>query len=433
MIMSAHQSGESVHGLPPRPAPSEMLETPRDPTRFAFHLADSWRPPNEFSFRNKDDAPRFPHKGDSYRPPPRSRRSGAQERNQRSVENNGNLHPAVNHLTRRQKRGGWGRNGGGRGNRVATAERPLLSIRQGDATEQMFGMFGDVNGTQHFLPVNDVSDSDEEQMEESESDKDDSGGVSLNKSGTDTALDSATGDSVERPAKRRAFGLAESGLESEANIPRWSNPDPYTSLPPIDDQQRKKKDVVKIIRKARIVAEKQSAPQNQVAANDDFISFGFEDDPSSTDDGTPSRPASRASRDSERGRLGVAGAPSGPSRFSHLNYLRDQGIQSPPGVQGISISSQSMGPPPGLELLAQAAASVAKADLDLVQDSALGNRKRTHDDVIKGAAQPRRRGRNSLKVAQGSLTKNWVPSRDVDSTPWLNNGSSCKSENAGFR
>ena len=433
MIMSSYRRGDyhepAVHQLPPRPAPPEKSEVPRDPTRYDFRDGDSWRPENEFSFRNKDDAPRFPQKPDVYRPI-RSGKYGVQDRNQRAVENNYNVRQADNHLNPQQKRGARSRNRRGRGNRVATAERPLLSVRQGDATEQMFGMGGDMNGTQRFLPASDMSDSEEEKMEESESDKDESGGVSLNESGMEIALDDTTGESIEPPAKKRALGLSKSGLESGASIPRWSNPDPYTSLPPIDDVQRKKKDVVKIIRKARIVAEKQSVPQSQVAANDDFISFGFEDESSSTDDRTPS---GFASRDVKLGRLGVSGAPSGPGRFSHLDNLRDQGLQSAPGLQGISISAESMGPPPSLESLPKGTPNVAKIDLDPVQDPALGNRKRTHDDVIKGAARPKKRRRQALQSFNGSLTEDWVPSRDTDLTPWLIYGSNYQSENAGFR
>lgn len=431
MIMSSYRPGDyhesTVHRLPPRPAPSEMPETPRDPALFNIRDGDSWRPQNEFSFRNKDDAPRFPQKADVYRPG-RPMKYGAQERNQRPDENNYNVRPADNHLNSQPKRGNRNR---GRGYRVATAERPLLSIRQGDVTEQMFGVVGDMNGTQRFLPANDMSDSEEEQMEESESDKDESGGVSLNKFGTEVALDSATGDITEPPAKRRATGLSKSGLESEANIPRWSNPDPYTSLPPVDELQRKKKDVVKIIRKARIVVEKQLIPQSQVAANDDFISFGFEDESPSTGDDSPSR---AARRDFELSGHGAPGAPSGPRPFSHLNNLRDQGFQRAPGSQAVSMSAESMGPPPGLESLTQAALSAAKIGPDQVQDPALGNRKRTHDDVIKGTAwPPRKRKKESLRSAQGSLTEDWVPSLGTDPTPWLMYGSNCQSESAGFR
>lgn len=294
----------------------------------------------------------------------------------------------------------------------------------------MFGTVGDMNGTRRFLSANDMSDSEEEQMEESESDKDESGGVSLNKPGTGIAFDGATGDSIEPRTKRRALGLSNSGLEGEANIPRWSNPDPYTSLPPTDDL-RKRKDVVKIIRKARIVVEKQVVPQNQVAANDDFISFGFEDESSSTDDVAPSR---SASKDVELRGQGAPGAPSGPSRSSHLNSLRDQSLQSAPGSQGVSISAESMGPPPGLESLTQAAPRVGKIEFDLDQDLALGNRKRNHDDEITGAARPPgKRQKGSLQSAQGSLTEDWFPIEHADSAPWLVYGSTCQSESAGFR
>ena len=188
---------------------------------------------------------------------------------------------------------------------------------------------------------------------------------------------------------------------------------------------------MKIIRKARIVAEKQDLPQSQVAANDDFISFGFDDESSSTDD-APSR---SADRDVAFGGLGAPVAQSGSTRFSHSKNLRDQGLQSAPGSQGISLSAESMGPPPGLGSLTLAIPSVAKIDLDLAQDHALGNRKRTHDDVIRGPAQPPRKLKTGyLQSALGSLTEDWVPILDTDSTPWLTHRSNdCQYESAGFR
>src|SRR2546423_6614747 len=59
---------------------------------------------------------------------------------------------------------------------------------------------------------------------------------------------------------------------------RWSNPDPYTSLPPLDDTTRKRKDVVKLIRKARV--EPAATPKNSVANDQDFISFDVDGDDS---------------------------------------------------------------------------------------------------------------------------------------------------------
>jgi non-canonical poly(A) RNA polymerase PAPD5/7 len=83
---------------------------------------------------------------------------------------------------------------------------------------------------------------------------------------------SASGDEEHRSKRLRLE--ANSTLTSEA--PRWSNPDPYTSLPPVDDSSRKRKDVVKLIRKARV--ETAAAPGTVVANDQDFISFDIDDD-----------------------------------------------------------------------------------------------------------------------------------------------------------
>lgn len=61
--------------------------------------------------------------------------------------------------------------------------------------------------------------------------------------------------------------------------PKWSNPDPYTVLPPEPvELPGKKKDVVKMIRKAKVEMTKPNMEGvNPVTANDDFISFDFDD------------------------------------------------------------------------------------------------------------------------------------------------------------
>jgi non-canonical poly(A) RNA polymerase PAPD5/7 len=61
------------------------------------------------------------------------------------------------------------------------------------------------------------------------------------------------------------------------SVPKWSNPDPYTALPPPDETTGKKTDFVKLIRKAKNQEAEKAAAHNSVAANDDFISFGDED------------------------------------------------------------------------------------------------------------------------------------------------------------
>ena len=82
-------------------------------------------------------------------------------------------------------------------------------------------------------------------------------------------MDVSNSENDSRPAKRQRYAK-EADL---GDTPRWSNPDPYTSLPPMDSAERKRKDMVKIIRKARNTS--LSTDEMAPLQNDqDFISFG---------------------------------------------------------------------------------------------------------------------------------------------------------------
>jgi len=98
-----------------------------------------------------------------------------------------------------------------------------------------------------YIPIEDVSDSSEAEMDMSD-DEDDSESAEPKKKQIKTMKKAADGNSV----------------------PKWSNPDPYTALPPVEES-RKRKDVVKLIRKARVEAATAKAENSPV---DDFISFG---------------------------------------------------------------------------------------------------------------------------------------------------------------
>ncbi|KAF2432735.1 hypothetical protein EJ08DRAFT_111604 [Tothia fuscella] len=67
------------------------------------------------------------------------------------------------------------------------------------------------------------------------------------------------------------------------SVPKWSNPDPYTVLPPVEDVV-KKKDVVQLIRKAKVTAEQEKQKRNDVADNVDFISFDMDESENETED-----------------------------------------------------------------------------------------------------------------------------------------------------
>ncbi|KAL8702088.1 MAG: hypothetical protein Q9224_000172 [Gallowayella concinna] len=275
-----------------------------------------------------------------------------------------------------------------------------------------------------FLPAEDVSDSGEEDMDESDAEDEFEMGQA-SPTIFSSSMDGPTSGSelthlepiLEPPAKRRATAAARDSKQ-EASVPQWSNPDPYTVLPPVDEAQRKRKDVVKIIRKARIVAEKETTIENQVAANDDFISFG-------------EIPKSRSPSPSESDQ--GPEVPTGPRSFSHLNNLYGPHHNGAPGTTELRQSTKDLGPPPGLTngSWAKPKPAARRPDLYPEQAEALGNRKRTQDDEIKGEAiKMSVRGRKP--PASGSLLRGWKPLENANPTPWVVDDHRATA-NAGFR
>lgn len=424
--MSPYRVGDyqepSIYDLPPPPPPPEMPPLPN--AAYSFRGGDSWRPDNnhassqnnEFSFRNNRDAPQYLREHDRAVSP---RYYGNQGRSHQHSEKRDRYRQGSNYGTSAQ-RGNY--NGVQRGNRrVATAARPLLSLKQGDSPVLMLGTVDGSDVGMRFLPANDMSDSDEEQMDVSESDQDQVDGENANlmEMATGSGIDNETEIDIEPPAKKRALGTMRNVSANEASIPKWSNPDPYTSLPPTDDSLRKKKDVVKIIRKARIATSKSTNTTSQVAANDDFISFGFEEE--STLKVASNLPLSPVIKGDEEG-IGAPNAPSGPRQFNHLQTLHEN-FSRAPGTQDLPLVADKLGPPPGLNY----------AD-DTMNDSPLGNRKRTHDDVIKSSLErPAIRKKGFLGTSNGSLIEEWIPRNGTDSTPWHDPRRTYQTENMGFR
>ncbi|KAI9823063.1 MAG: hypothetical protein M1832_002717 [Thelocarpon impressellum] len=277
----------------------------------------------------------------------------------------------------------------------ATHERPLLRSRRGSTPEQLAGMSENVKATRRFIPADDVSDSDEQEMEV------DSGSES------DSGEEGPRPDDSEGPPRKRQ--MQAKPISTEAGPPKWSNPDPYTALPPPDESQRKKKDVVKLIRKARVAAREEEQAKSAVADNDDFISLDFADDstPKPDEDISPVK--------------GSAGAPSGPEQFSHRQNLRNDLDQGAPGTNGATPNSGRLGPPPASLPGRPEPAPSASADVwpPPTTDAALGRRKRTHDDEIKENAGPAPKRSLPRTDVHQSVWKQWVPQGGTDPTPWL--------------
>jgi len=389
------------------PPPGTMPPLPRGPPPpyDQYRGGDSYRPPQaDFSFRS-NNLPQFPqeHTQENVLSRPRN-----------DHNDNKNLNQARRGRTYKPRAA----------YRAAPADRPLLRHHdQIDSTEQMLGM---TNG-QQFIAPEDISDSDEEEMDESDSDagQSDSNDVVVVPMPMGAEGDQATEESLEPAPKRRALTNTSQNARDGASEPKWSNPDPYTVLPPVDEQ-RKRKDVVKLIRKSRKENEGSATALNQVAANDDFISFGMEDD----EVAAPSSP-SLDGRDSFGG--GVPGAPSAPRSFSHLQNLHGQ---EPLEISDQPAFARSLNPLPRtaqdltnvpVEIVLDTPYDQSTSNAKIVRggDEGLGSRKRTRDDNIKGY-------KNGASHINGSILHDWVPLPGTNPTPWLRKPETLTA-NAGFR
>ncbi|KAI2602109.1 hypothetical protein GGR54DRAFT_625737 [Hypoxylon sp. NC1633] len=135
--------------------------------------------------------------------------------------------------------------------KVKPSNRLLLHQKHDGQPELMLGSG---TGRATYRDVDALSDSDEAEMDMS--DNSDSG--------------------VAEPATKRVRTFFSASTKAEQEAPRWSNPDPYTALPPPDESARKKKDMVQLIRKARVEAEAKE-PAAQIEGLD-FISCDLSDD-----------------------------------------------------------------------------------------------------------------------------------------------------------
>lgn len=247
----------------------------------------------------------------------------------------------------------------------------------------MQGIDEDANKGTRFKALGDLSDSDETDMSVSD---DENESEQPKKKHARTASKAADGDSV----------------------PRWSNPDPYTALPPPDESQRKKKDVVKLIRKARNTDNSDGAKKVE-AETDDFISFDFGDDDMKIDDNLSSKVGSYG--------IPPKGAPTGPRNTQ-------TGIQPPPPSSPPLPTEPVLPNKPFLpNKPASSATSKPKEFIDLTSDPALGNRKRTIRDEIKG---PLKRppniyssGNNKKSPSDGRIDSKWQVERNSTGTPWV--------------
>ena len=272
-----------------------------DRMTFSTGAGDSYRPAqSDFTFESNHAAPRFPPSGpanDGSRATQGGSRSGGARRG-RGRGRGGDHHGRNNANGARR---------GGPYKKQAPHERALLRHRDNGSPEHTYG----VDGPSRFMNLDDMSDDEEAAMDESD----------VSAGGNDGPADSK----VARTQAPRADGNS---------VPKWSNPDPYTALPPPSETTGVKKDVVQLIRKAKNQEAEKAIGNNAVAANDDFISFADDDDDDDVDEEIDDAPGLRIYEDDEpiRGRDKGKGSARRPieGSMNDLAYIDDMLSVPPP-------------------------------------------------------------------------------------------------------
>lgn len=341
------------HDLPPRPSRESggyNFRGAAQPDNYRAQT-DSYRPqeqhPPEFSFRAHGPSAPAPHF------PPAAPGQYSQQATQRR-DRRGN--------DRGNRAGLRGRGRGGR-SRAAHA-RDLISKSNRAATpEQMEGM----NDQGKPLYVDHVSSSSEDE---------------------DAA--STGGDNDEQPSKKR-FKTGSSVTEAAA-APKWSNPDPYTVLPPTDMSMAPKKDIVQTIRKAKVEPANKAYRTNAIRENVDFISFDdFDND--ATDE-----PSADLSEDGEI----EDGLEVNLGRDVTPRFDREPSVGAPP-------------PPPQEVLMPDPWEATA-----LSNDYLRPQQHTVQQSGQKGTiiSNKRKRGPEPPSSTAGSIVQEWV-SDGSNPTPWL--------------
>lgn len=267
-------------------------------------------------------------------------------------------HPFDNRGPRRDRRGGPNRKPGRRWQPPPhPSERALISGATLNLPEERVD---NGEGGAKFRDLDELSDDDELEMDIS------------------SASDS------EEPSRKRV--RTDGAAEEENAAPKWSNPDPYTALPCPDETTRKKRDVVKLIRKARVEA---AAKADAPAEAEDFLSFDLTEDEEEEDEEEIPPPPSEAPPPLP---------PSGPAAFIHKHP------DATNKTNGLPLPDHS-GP--------------------------LGSRKRTADDEIKPPDYGQLK-KVTMKPSKGSVTTIWLPKKNEEPCPWQTNDHS-STQNMAFR
>ncbi|KAM7184609.1 hypothetical protein V8F33_012899 [Rhypophila sp. PSN 637] len=261
------------------------------------------------------------------------------------------------------------------------AERELLS---GAHTDMPAEALYDEGAGSTYRNLSDVSDDEEADMDIS-----------------DDSSSHSESDAQEARHKRARSNVV--GSATGDDVPKWSNPDPYTALPPEAAAQRaKNKDVVQLIRKARVQPKevKTSDPsqaEDQVA--EDFISLDVDSDESDAESASGIQDLNRTAGNLSNATVAQWGQP-----------LTNQANKTEPDMMA--------GDKPRVKKYGPAVVPGPFPSQPLLEQSHdLGSRKRTHDDRIKGPFQPKKAPGGPRP--KGDITSDWLSVSGINATPWL--------------
>ncbi|KAF4550968.1 Nucleotidyltransferase domain-containing protein [Elsinoe fawcettii] len=193
----------------------------------------------------------------------------------------------------RDRRRDFGR-GRGRGGwkKFTASDREIFRARRSPTPERMAGMN---NGDSRFRVLDELpSQSESDEADDSDFIQLDGSPESMEAVPTDLNPDDDMSSKDEHPRAKRARTTERARTTAEANgiseqtsdpadsKPKWSNPDPYTSLPPPSQTDAPKKDVVAMIRKAKVENVGRDTATSQA---DDFISLNFDDEAGTNEEG----------------------------------------------------------------------------------------------------------------------------------------------------
>lgn len=279
----------------------------------------------------------------------------------------------------------------GRGKRPAPSSRNILyETGRASTPEQLEGM--NVDGQVRFNALASSSE---------ESDDDPKGPHSSSEE--------------EGEIRRKRFKVDTGPPAPKPDMPKWSNPDPYSALPPTETIGAPKKDIVQVIRKAKNDAVPRQ-DMTQAAQNADFISFTLDDD--FDDDKASTRHAdtlSNASTDasSVMGNFTPVNGEDARNNGRAPSFQLPQSYggehKLPPRPPPVDLDSGPPSPPPGF---------VMPSDEELMRQ-------------YVGQPQGKKRKHDEQSKDKGDITNAWAPNW-TNSTPWCTKSHS-ETADIGFR